>query len=302
MTTYTPYAEKVGHTQIENSLIDYVMPVLEPSAWVAICFIIRKTRGWQKESDKLSLTQLEKGTGLSRGTVIKVVQSLEKGGHIIVNRSHLEINEFNLNPDFIIDPSAEKPKTNRGGRRIKGQFKDCTSSNIELSDSSNIEHTKENLIKENNILGISTESLLVEEDLLSKPYSELQELCKSLGKDGHLVLVNYWYQLTGTKSPKLERSGQPTTAAKKFKANYATFLKDKTFLDDVFPALRDYALNIVPIKKDWPTLEWFLGTGKNNNGPGWKRVAEKQAWLYRPDEGKNGVTNKPDVKPLYYTP
>jgi hypothetical protein len=148
MKTFTPYAEGSGFTQLDNSLIDYVMPVVEPPAWVIICFIIRKTRGWHKESDDISLSQICDGTGLARPTAVKWVSFLESNGHILVGRGDRgTTNKLRLNPDFVIDPTAEKAKTKRGGARIKGLTSSnnelSTSSNNELPPSSNFEHTKE---------------------------------------------------------------------------------------------------------------------------------------------------------------
>ena len=148
MKKFTPYAEGSGFTQLDNSLIDYVMPAVEPPAWVIICFIIRKTRGWHKESDDISLSQICDGTGLARPTAVKWVSFLESCGHILVGRGDKgATNQLRLNPDFVIDPTAEKAKTKRGGKRIKGLTSSnnelVTSSNNELPPSSNFEHTKE---------------------------------------------------------------------------------------------------------------------------------------------------------------
>lgn len=106
MTTITPYAEGNGYTQIDNALIDYVMPNIDANDWRVLCFIIRKTRGWHKESDRISLSQLEKGTGASRPTVAKSIKRLEEGGHILVDRK-TRTNNMSLNPDFVIDTAKE---------------------------------------------------------------------------------------------------------------------------------------------------------------------------------------------------
>lgn len=237
----------------------------------------------------------EQFTFWSVETVRRALNSLRSKG-IVLTGKHGQ-NGFDQTLWYTIDYDALNHLVNIT-KSISSQTGNFDLVNMTKSTDTEI-NTETNLDSENKKI---PQTVLSFDNLIDKPYTELQDLCKSLGKDGHLVLVNYWYQLTGSKTPKLERNGLPTTIAKKLKVNYATFLKDKGFFEDVFPAMRDYALNIVPIKKDWATLEWFLGTGKDSKGPGWKRVAEKQAWLYRPDEGKNGTPNKPDVQPLYYTP
>ena len=103
MKTFTPYAEGNGFTQLDNSLIDYVMPSVNPSDWVIICFVVRKTRGWHKDSDALSLTQMEAGTGLSRPTVVSSLKRLTEQGHLSrVDGIGTISNRYGLNPDFVI--------------------------------------------------------------------------------------------------------------------------------------------------------------------------------------------------------
>ena len=103
MKTFTPYAEGSGFTQLDNSLIDYVMPSVNPSDWVIICFVVRKTRGWHKDSDALSLTQMEAGTGLSRPTVVSSLKRLTEQGHLSrVDGVGTISNRYGLNPDFVI--------------------------------------------------------------------------------------------------------------------------------------------------------------------------------------------------------
>ncbi|TRZ51730.1 hypothetical protein D4R99_03940 [bacterium] len=69
-------------------------------------FILRQTWGFQKLSDKVSLSQFEKGigkknkgTGLSKRQIIRSIRELEKMGFIIVKRPKekgREINEYSL--------------------------------------------------------------------------------------------------------------------------------------------------------------------------------------------------------------
>lgn len=65
-----------NHTQISNDFIDNWMRKVSPSA--ALCFIAisRKTVGWHKETDYISISQLMELTGLSNRVVIKAVQEL----------------------------------------------------------------------------------------------------------------------------------------------------------------------------------------------------------------------------------
>lgn len=66
-----------GYTAIANEILERVVHTsLLGSEFQVILFVIRKTYGYQKKSDIISLTQFEKGTGLSRPTVVKTIKNL----------------------------------------------------------------------------------------------------------------------------------------------------------------------------------------------------------------------------------
>jgi replication protein O len=67
-------------TQVPNFLIDRLMPVMQSADWKLICLICRKTFGWQKKRDRISLTQFVKLTGLSMPWVIKRLNVLTACG------------------------------------------------------------------------------------------------------------------------------------------------------------------------------------------------------------------------------
>ena len=71
-----------NYTQIPNVIFDYWMNVLTPAEFKVLMCICRKTFGWHKRRDKVSLTQIMKSTGLSRGGIIKNVQCLVDHGLI----------------------------------------------------------------------------------------------------------------------------------------------------------------------------------------------------------------------------
>lgn len=66
-----------GYTAIANEILEKVinLPLLG-SEFQMLFFIIRKTYGFHKKEDIISLTQFEKGTGLSRPTVVKTIKNL----------------------------------------------------------------------------------------------------------------------------------------------------------------------------------------------------------------------------------
>lgn len=68
--------------QIANAFVDEAMHKLSDASVKIYLLIVRKTRGWTKESDALSLRQLEKLSKKSRPTVSKCLSELEEVGLI----------------------------------------------------------------------------------------------------------------------------------------------------------------------------------------------------------------------------
>jgi phage replication O-like protein O len=86
------------------------MPKLSPNAWKILCFIIRKTRGWQKEQDQISISQIASGTGIkNRTTITTAIKELEKQKYVLVTRPDDKVtsNSYALNVDLEIKPSTE---------------------------------------------------------------------------------------------------------------------------------------------------------------------------------------------------
>ena len=66
-----------NYTQIPNVCFDYWMENLSPAEFKVLMCICRKTLGYHRPSDNLSLSQIMKLTGLSRGGVINSIEKLE---------------------------------------------------------------------------------------------------------------------------------------------------------------------------------------------------------------------------------
>jgi phage replication O-like protein O len=66
-----------GFTPIANEILEKVVnTALLGAEFRIVLLILRKTYGFRKKSDWISLTQFEKGTGLSRPTVVKSLKTL----------------------------------------------------------------------------------------------------------------------------------------------------------------------------------------------------------------------------------
>jgi replication protein O len=87
-------------TAIPNSLLDFELAELSDAEWKVYCYIMRRTLGFHKDSDSISLDQfchgmktddgkiLNRGTGLARPTIVAALESLQGKGKIIIERGH----------------------------------------------------------------------------------------------------------------------------------------------------------------------------------------------------------------------
>lgn len=74
---------KPNYTQAPNQLFDEWLPLLGMAELKVLMVILRKTFGWHKVRDRISLTQLETITGLQRRHVLKGVKGLVEKNLII---------------------------------------------------------------------------------------------------------------------------------------------------------------------------------------------------------------------------
>lgn len=72
--------------QLTNAFVDDAMNKISDASVKIYLLIVRKTRGWGKESDSLSLSQLEELSRKSRPTVVKCLNELVKVG--LVKKRH----------------------------------------------------------------------------------------------------------------------------------------------------------------------------------------------------------------------
>jgi len=102
-----PQKEK-GHTRIANELYDAVL------AWRfssyeqrVLMFIIRKTYGWNKKSDKIALSQFVKATGIRKSHVSRALSLLLKQ-NVITKGGNRDLREWGLQKDY--DKWVKLPK------------------------------------------------------------------------------------------------------------------------------------------------------------------------------------------------
>jgi phage replication O-like protein O len=69
--------KQINHTQIPNYFLDECLPKLKGSEIQVFLIICRQTIGWHKETDRISISQLEDKTGLSNRCIIDACRSLK---------------------------------------------------------------------------------------------------------------------------------------------------------------------------------------------------------------------------------
>ena len=112
----------VNSFQLPNAFVDEMLCKLSGNACKIYLLIVRKTRGWHKEADKISYSQIQKYTGVnSRTTISKALDELLDSGLIIMqNGNKNSSNEYRLNDDFCSKNEQEPSPKN-------GQDKNWTS-------------------------------------------------------------------------------------------------------------------------------------------------------------------------------
>lgn len=105
MTKIRPFEDTGGYTTFDNAILDLIMPLCKPNTWKILCATIRKTRGWGKEQDAISISQFLQLTGIkNRSTVVTAIQDAVDTGLLICDTSKLT-NIYSLNRQYEIDTS-----------------------------------------------------------------------------------------------------------------------------------------------------------------------------------------------------
>ena len=102
---------EINSFQVPNSLVDEYLPQLNGNDLKVLLVIIRKTKGWNKEYDGISISQFQKFTGIKDERTIK--KSLKK----LINLKLIEkIEQAGTYSLFRIIPPAK----NEGGQKMEG--------------------------------------------------------------------------------------------------------------------------------------------------------------------------------------
>jgi len=139
-----PFSDDGGYTCLTNYALDVVMPSLPPNAWKVLCFVIRKTRGWNKERDRLSYSQIAAGTGIDSDATIRSALKLliERRFVIASPGSAWKAMTYSLNSTLEIEVQ-DSTSIIEATTEIEAD----STTEIEAHSTSIIEDTKERLLK-----------------------------------------------------------------------------------------------------------------------------------------------------------
>ena len=91
-----------GHIDLANEIVDKLCSFRIPGEeWLVLWTILRKTYGWHKKEDEISITQFQKITGLKRANVYRSIKALLSKKIIsVIKKDNIYINIYKFNKDF----------------------------------------------------------------------------------------------------------------------------------------------------------------------------------------------------------
>ena len=158
-----------GYTKIANEILEKLVntPLLGAEFQVLL-YIIRKTYGYNKKQDRISFTQFEKATGISRQTINKTIKNLVAKGMIV----KIYLPENNLGYTFVKDHEKWVVKTHL---LVKGKW--STSQDVFTKTSKDVLTHKRK--KENNTKEIA-ETSSAKEFILEEKLLEMEKIPNSV--------------------------------------------------------------------------------------------------------------------------
>lgn len=103
--------------QIPNSVIDELLAKLTCAELKCYLFVVRKTKGWNKESDSISVSQFMEVTGLSNRSIITACESLVEMGLLERSGGERKLNTYSVKA-FEISQTGEKSSSDKTGENF----------------------------------------------------------------------------------------------------------------------------------------------------------------------------------------
>ena len=135
--------------QIPNSVIDELLAKLTCAELKCYLFVVRKTKGWNKESDNISVSQFMEVTGLSNRSVITACESLVEMGLLERSGGERKLNTYSVKA-FEISQTGEKSSSDETGENFS-QTGEKSSSDLvkKVHTQNNNKNTIQNTNKKN---------------------------------------------------------------------------------------------------------------------------------------------------------
>ena len=113
------------YTRISNEMLEAICSAdLSKAQYKALLYIIRRTIGWNKDADCISVKRMAEETGQQRRTMLKAVNDLERMNVISVSRSAGHAGKIALEPVSkwtLVSKSTHVSKTTQGDVQFSTQ-------------------------------------------------------------------------------------------------------------------------------------------------------------------------------------
>ena len=139
----------VNSFQLPNSVVDELLADLTGAELKCYLLVVRKTKGWNKEIDSISIGQFMEVTGLSNRSVITACDSLVEKGLLVRSGGERRLNTYSVK-SFNIPQTGEKSSSDKTGENIS-QTGEKSSSNLvkKVHTQNNNKNTIQNINKKN---------------------------------------------------------------------------------------------------------------------------------------------------------
>jgi len=145
-----------GWTWIANEILEALAGInLSPYEGRALFFLIRKTYGWKKKTDWISLSQFSKGLGLDRRLVFRALKKLEGKRLVVICRDDKKRPTYGFQKNYekwqMSDCHKTKTKDLNLERKVKREEREKKEekASVEMTTVSSVEiPTKETITKE----------------------------------------------------------------------------------------------------------------------------------------------------------
>lgn len=132
--------------QIPNSVIDELLAKLTCAELKCYLYVVRKTKGWNKDSDNISVSQFMEVTGLSNRSVITACESLVQMGLLERSGGERKLNTYSVKA-FEISQTGEKSSSEQSGENFSQTGEKSSS---DLVKKVHTQNNNKNTIQNNN--------------------------------------------------------------------------------------------------------------------------------------------------------